>query len=69
VGAGRSPATIRDAQVTWNYTAVLNNVFLALAAILVWPAATTGGFGMLRMMNMSPQSHGARHHDRPRHIH
>src|SRR5437870_4784127 len=62
-------ATITEAHVEWNYTTVLNIVFLALAAILVWRAATTGGFGMLRMMNMSPQSQGGRHHNRPRHIH
>ena len=62
-------ATITEAHVEWNYTTVLNIVFLALAAILVWRAATTGGFGMLRMMNMSPQTQGGRHHNRPRHIH
>jgi len=62
-------ATITEAHVEWDYTTVLNIVFLALAAILVWRAATTGGFGMLRMMNMSPQTQGGRHHNRPRHIH
>jgi uncharacterized protein len=60
-------ATITEAHVTWNYTTVLNIVFLGLAAILIWRAATTGGFDMLRMMNVPshPPTGGDRH--RPRH--
>jgi uncharacterized membrane protein YraQ (UPF0718 family) len=52
-------ALMVDASITWNYTTVLNLVFLALGAALVWRARRTGGFGMLRMMNASP---GKGHH-------
>ena len=36
---------------TLNYTSVLNAIFVALAAILVWRFLRTGGPEMLRMMN------------------
>ena len=36
--------------VQWNYTSVLNIVFLLLAAILVVRFIRTGGLPMLRMM-------------------
>jgi uncharacterized membrane protein YraQ (UPF0718 family) len=54
-GVGITP-TARDAKVEmaavhWNYTTVLNIVFLAVAAVLVWRFARTGGLPMLRMMN------------------
>ena len=45
-------ARVIAASVSWNYTTVLNIVFLALAALLVWRFARTGGPAMLRMMNM-----------------
>jgi hypothetical protein len=54
-------AIVVEAHVTMNYTTILNIAFLALAGVLVWRAATTGGFGMLRMMQ-TPVS--ARHHHR-----
>jgi uncharacterized membrane protein YraQ (UPF0718 family) len=53
-------AIITEAQVTMNYTTILNGVFLVLAGVLVWRAATTGGFRMLRMMQAPAGSHG--HH-------
>ena len=38
--------------VHWNYTTVLNIVFLAVAALLVWRYFRRGGgVAMLRMMN------------------
>ncbi|NUS15278.1 MAG: permease [Streptomyces sp.] len=40
--------------VTWNYTTVLNIVFLVLAAALLWRFLRTGGAAMLRMMGGSP---------------
>jgi hypothetical protein len=50
---------------TLNYTAVLNIVFLVIAAVLVWRFLRTGGVAMLRMMNapegamvMEPGGHG-----------
>jgi uncharacterized membrane protein YraQ (UPF0718 family) len=43
-------AKVVEASVTWNYTTVLNLVFLALAAVLVVRFLRTGGPAMLRMM-------------------
>jgi uncharacterized membrane protein YraQ (UPF0718 family) len=48
---GPRQAKVITAHVTWNYTTVLNIVFLALAALLVWRFFTTRGLSMLRMMN------------------
>jgi len=62
-------ATITEAHLTWNYTTVLNILFLMLAAILLWRAAVTGGFNMLRMMNMPPQPTGDGDRCQPRHVH
>ena len=59
-------ATIVDAQVTWNYTTVLNVLFLAIAAVLVWRAGRTGGFTMLRMMNRPASERGRM---QPKHAH
>jgi hypothetical protein len=39
-----------EATVTWNYTTVLNIVFLVVAAALVYRFVRTGGLPMLRMM-------------------
>ena len=47
-------AIVAEPQITLNYTAVLNILLLALAAILVWRAAATGGFEMVRMMDVMP---------------
>jgi hypothetical protein len=41
------------ANVHWNYTTVLNIIFLAVAAVLVWRFLSTGGLPMLRAMNKS----------------
>src|SRR5256886_7364937 len=49
-------ARITEAHVTLNYTTVLNIVFLAIGAALLWRAANTGGFTMVRMMNTAPRS-------------
>ncbi len=46
--------------IHWNYTSVLNIIFLLLAAILVIRFIRTGGIPMLRMMNTSEQ--GMSHH-------
>ncbi|HEV2583617.1 MAG TPA: permease [Ktedonobacteraceae bacterium] len=50
----RSVAAITDG-IQWNYTTVLNIIFLALAAILLVRFIRTGGAAMLRMMNQSEQ--------------
>src|SRR5919199_510507 len=52
---------------TWNYTTVLNIVFLAVAAILVLRFLRTGGPAMLHMMNtpgeeMAQHGQGMAHH-------
>src|SRR2546430_2097307 len=45
-------AKVAEAHVTWNYTTVLNIVFLGLAGTLVWRYFRQGGgLPMLRMMN------------------
>jgi uncharacterized protein len=41
--------------IHWNYTTILNIVFLVLAAILVIRFISTGGLPMLRMMNTPEQ--------------
>lgn len=47
--------------IQWNYTSVLNILFLLLAAILVIRFIRTGGIPMLRMMN-EPEHEMAHHH-------
>src|SRR5438270_9031304 len=47
--------------VQWNYTSILNIIFLVLAAILVIRFIRTGGIPMLRMMN-TPEQEMAHHH-------
>jgi len=47
--------------VSWNYTTILNIIFLILAAVLVIRFIRTGGFPMLRMMN-KPE-HDMAHHE------
>ena len=54
-------AKVVQASVTWNYTTVLNIVFLALAALLVWRYFRQGGgLRMLRMMDR-PLEYGHAH--------
>ena len=50
-----------EATITWNYTTILNIVFLALAALLLIRFLRTGGPAMLRAMN-APADHGAHSH-------
>ncbi|HLW46780.1 MAG TPA: permease [bacterium] len=61
--AGLVPAVHRavviEAHLAWNYTTVLNVIFLALAAVLVWRFVRTGGIAMLWMMNEPMQMEGA----------
>ena len=50
-------AKVVQASVTWNYTTVLNIIFLGLAAVLVWRYFRRGGgLAMLRMMD-TPMTH------------
>jgi uncharacterized protein len=52
-------ATVIEAHLAWNYTSILNILFLALAAVLVWRFLRTGGVDMLRMMNRPMEMEGA----------
>jgi hypothetical protein len=47
--------------VHWNYTTVLNLVFLALAGALVWRFVRAGGLPMLRLMNEPIEADGHGH--------
>ncbi len=48
-------ATVLHAGITFNYTTILNIIFLVIAAALVWRFLRTGGPMMLKMMNQKPQ--------------
>ena len=70
-GLGLVPAE-RDAKVAemaiqWNYTTVLNIIFLLLAAALLVRFFRTGGPAMLRMMGGSPDGHEQPAHPAPAH--
>ena len=54
-------AKVVEASVHWNYTTVLNLVFLALGAVLVWRFVRTGGLPMLREMNEPVEGHEHAH--------
>jgi len=54
-------AKVVEASVTWNYTTVLNIVFLCLAAALVWRFVSSGGLPMLRAMSEPAGEHGHEH--------
>jgi uncharacterized protein len=49
-------AKVVEESITWNYTTVLNLVFLVIAAVLVVRFLRTGGPAMLRAMNASGPS-------------
>ena len=59
-------AKVLEASVRWNYTTVLNIVFLALAAALIYRFVKTNGLPMLRMMGGGPDEahdqHGSPDH-------
>lgn len=52
-------AVVLEAHVAWNYTTILNIIFLALAAVFAWRFLRTGGIEMLRMMNRPMEMEGA----------
>ena len=43
--------------VSWNYTSILNIVFLVIAALLLWRFLRTGGPAMMKMMDHAPGEH------------
>ena len=59
-------ARIVEASIRWNYTTVLNIIFLAIAVLLLWRFLRTGGLKMLRMMDKMPED---RDHRRAAHAH
>jgi uncharacterized membrane protein YraQ (UPF0718 family) len=59
IPTNRDVAAITEG-ISWNYTTILNIIFLLLAAILVIRFIRTGGLPMLRMMNR-PAPEMARH--------
>jgi uncharacterized membrane protein YraQ (UPF0718 family) len=54
IPAGRH-ARVMEASVQWNYTTVLNIIFLLVAAALCYRFVRTGGIPMLRMMGGPPR--------------
>jgi uncharacterized membrane protein YraQ (UPF0718 family) len=48
-------AKVAETAIQWNYTSVLNILFLVLAAGLVYRFVRTGGIPMLKMMGGSPE--------------
>ncbi len=55
-------AKVAPTAVSWNYTTILNIVFLLLAAALLVRFVRSGGPAMLRMMGGSPDAHGGHEH-------
>jgi uncharacterized membrane protein YraQ (UPF0718 family) len=51
-------ATVLEPSISWNYTSVLNIIFLVLAAALLWRFFRTGGKDMLTMMDQAPEGPG-----------
>src|SRR5712692_2541410 len=60
IPTNRNVAAITEG-IQWNYTSILNIIFLLLAAILVIRFIRTGGIPMLRMMNR-PEQDMSHHH-------
>jgi len=54
---GQRHVEIAEAALRWNYTTILDIVFLALALLLVIRFLRTGGPAMLRMMSRPPAGH------------
>ena len=58
----RGHAKIMQESIRWNYTSVLDIVFLLLSALLLLRFLRTGGPAMLRMMGNTPAAPGAEPH-------
>jgi uncharacterized protein len=50
-------ARIVEASITWNYTTILNIIFLIIGAVLVWRFLKTGGPAMLKHMDRPMSRH------------
>jgi uncharacterized protein len=62
VPTGARHASVGETGIKWNYTTILNIIFLLLAAVLLWRFFTTGGRDMLATMGGGPD-------DAARHVH
>jgi uncharacterized membrane protein YraQ (UPF0718 family) len=62
-------AKVMEASIQWNYTTVLNIIFLALAAALCYRFVRTGGLPMLRTMGGAPDAAGEAHDHQVHHGH
>lgn len=47
-------AKVAEASISWNYTTVLNIVFIVLAGVLIYRFVRSNGLPMLKMMNGKP---------------
>jgi hypothetical protein len=56
-------AKVVEASIRWDYSTVLNIIFLILAAGLVYRFVSTGGMPMLKMMGGAPDSESQHGHD------
>jgi uncharacterized membrane protein YraQ (UPF0718 family) len=55
-------AQIMQESIHWNYTSILNLIFLAVSAALLWRFLKTGGPAMMRMMNEAPSPNAQHQH-------
>ena len=55
-------ATVMNETISWNYTSILNIVFLAVTAVLLFRFLRTGGPEMLQMMEKMPDDDMSGHH-------
>jgi hypothetical protein len=60
VGLGRMDANLGGSGIRWNYTAILNIIFLILAVGLLWQFFSAGGRAMLTMMGGRPTTQRTR---------
>ena len=60
-------AKVASTGIQWNYTTVLNIVFLLLAAALLVRFIRSGGWPMLKMMGGGPDGHDQHAHDQHAH--
>src|SRR5579863_6755010 len=66
IPAGRA-AKVTETGITWNYTTILNIIFLLVAAALLIRFFRSGGGPMLKMMNGAPGGHEHQAHHEERH--
>jgi Na+/H+ antiporter NhaD/arsenite permease-like protein len=52
-------AKIVETAIQWNYTTILNIIFLIVGAMLITRFFRTGGTKMLKMMKVDPAEHHA----------